>query len=100
MHVFFKTKILSYLKQFILPVRGLGPGRKSFKYKIGKEFFEQFENSEIEQANILLHLEVNKQTKLGEIDPRGDKQLCYTIRARMRAIAGGVLEAILMQLNV
>jgi xanthine dehydrogenase accessory factor len=45
-------------------------------------------------------VEVNKQTKLGEIDPRGDKQLCYTIRARMRAIAGGVLEAILMQFNI
>ncbi len=45
-------------------------------------------------------VEVNKQTKLGEIDLRGDKQLCYTIRARMRAIAGGVLEAILMHFNV
>jgi len=45
-------------------------------------------------------VEVSKQTKLGEIDPSGDKQVCYTIRARMRAIAGGVLEAILMQFNV
>lgn len=45
-------------------------------------------------------LEVDKQTKLGEVDPRGDKQVCYTIRARMRAIAGGVLEAILMHLNI
>jgi len=44
-------------------------------------------------------LEVNKQTKLGEIDPSGDKRVCYTIRARMRAIAGGVLEAILMHFN-
>jgi len=44
-------------------------------------------------------LEVDKQTKLGEIDPSGDKQVCYTIRPRMRAIAGGVLEAILMRFN-
>lgn len=45
-------------------------------------------------------LEVDKQAKLGEIDPCGDKQVCYAIRARMRAIAGGVLEAILMHFNV
>lgn len=44
-------------------------------------------------------LEVDKQTKLGEVDPSGDKQVCYTIRPRMRAIAGGVLEAILMHFN-
>lgn len=43
---------------------------------------------------------VEKGTKLGEIDPSGDKEACYTIRPRMRAIAGGVLEAILMHYNV
>ena len=42
-------------------------------------------------------LEVDEQAKLGEVDPRGSKELCYTIRPRMRTIAGGVLEAILMQ---
>jgi len=44
-------------------------------------------------------VEVDKQTKLGEVDPSGNKQACYTIRPRMRAIAGGVLEAILMHFN-
>ena len=44
-------------------------------------------------------LEVDTKTKLGEIDPSGDKQACYTIRPKMRAIAGGVLEAILMHFN-
>ena len=39
-------------------------------------------------------------TKLGEIDPAGSKKACYTIRPKMRAIAGGVLEAILMRYNV
>jgi len=43
---------------------------------------------------------VEKGTKLGEIDPSGDKDACYTIRPRVRAIAGGVLEAILMRYNV
>lgn len=43
---------------------------------------------------------VKKGTKLGEIDPSGDIEACYTIRPRVRAIAGGVLEAILMRFNV
>jgi len=43
---------------------------------------------------------VRKGTKLGEIDPSGNKEFCYTVRARVRAIAGGVLEAILMRFNV
>lgn len=44
-------------------------------------------------------LDVSEKTKLGEVDPRGSQELCYTIRPRMRAIAGGVLEAILMKVN-
>jgi len=45
-------------------------------------------------------IEVGRGTKLGEIDPSGNKESYYTIRARVRAIAGGVLEAILMRFNV
>jgi xanthine dehydrogenase accessory factor len=44
-------------------------------------------------------LHINNGAKLGEIDPRGEKWLCYAIRPRMRTIGGGVLEAILMHLN-
>ena len=44
-------------------------------------------------------IEVSKGTKLGEIDPSGNKEVCYAIRARIRAIAGGVLEAILTRFN-
>lgn len=43
---------------------------------------------------------VGKGAKLGEIDPSGDREACYTIRPRMRAIAGGVLEAIMIRFNV
>jgi xanthine dehydrogenase accessory factor len=42
---------------------------------------------------------VGRGAKLGEIDPSGNKEVCYTIRPKMRAIAGGVLEAILMRFN-
>jgi xanthine dehydrogenase accessory factor len=42
---------------------------------------------------------VGKGVKLGEIDPSKDREACFTIRPRVRAIAGGVLEAIMMRFN-
>lgn len=38
---------------------------------------------------------VKKDLKIGDIDPRGIKAYCYTISDKARAVAGGVLEAIL-----
>lgn len=42
---------------------------------------------------------VKAGTKLGEIDPRPEPELCNIMRPRMRNIAGGVLEAILFWYN-
>ena len=44
-------------------------------------------------------VEVHKGMKLGDVDPRGIKDYCYTISDKARAIAGGVLEAILSHFN-
>lgn len=38
---------------------------------------------------------VTSGTKLGDIDPRGIREYCYSISEKARAIAGGVLEALL-----
>lgn len=43
--------------------------------------------------------EVHKGMKAGDVDPRGVKDYCYTISDKTRAIAGGVLEAILSSFN-
>jgi xanthine dehydrogenase accessory factor len=43
---------------------------------------------------------VTEGTKLIEIDPSEDREACYTIRPRVRAIAGGVLEAIMTRFNL
>lgn len=45
----------------------------------------------------LIHdgVKVAKGLKLGDIDPRGKAEYCFTISEKGRAIAGGVLEAIL-----
>ncbi len=42
---------------------------------------------------------VSKGTKLIEVDPVNDKAVCCVIRDKMRAIAGGVLEAIMLKFN-
>jgi xanthine dehydrogenase accessory factor len=40
-------------------------------------------------------VEVKKGMKVGDIDPRGKREFCFTISDKARAIGGGVLEAIL-----
>lgn len=40
-------------------------------------------------------IEASPGIKAGDIDPRGEREYCYTISDKARAIAGGVLEAIL-----
>lgn len=43
--------------------------------------------------------EVSKDMKIGDIDPRGIREYCFTISDKSRAIAGGVLEAIMSLKN-
>ncbi len=45
-------------------------------------------------------VKVAKGSKLIEVDPANDRAICYAIRDKMRAIGGGVLEAILIHFNV
>lgn len=42
---------------------------------------------------------VGKGMKVGDIDPRGIRENCYTISDKSRAVAGGVLEAVMHFLN-
>ncbi len=44
-------------------------------------------------------IEAKKGMKIGDIDPRGKRQFCFTISEKARAIGGGVLEAILYWFN-
>ncbi len=64
-------------------------GRQAVKAEIGG----------VVRALLKSGIQVEKGTKLAEIDPVADKETCYRIRARVRAISGGVLEAILVRLN-
>jgi len=44
-------------------------------------------------------VEVKKGMKVGDIDPRGKKESCFSVSDKARAIGGGVLEAILYKFN-
>ena len=45
-------------------------------------------------------VKVTKNAKLIEVDQINDSTICFVIRDKMRAIGGGVLEAIMMKCNV
>ena len=86
-------------------------GRFSSAKKIGDfvqagEVVARIEDSPVQAAieGVLRGLlrdgsEAWKGMKVGDIDPRGIKEFCYTISDKARAIAGGVLEGILWHFN-
>ena len=56
------------LKQFVIPFSGLPDGEHWFNFKIEKEFFEYFENSDILKANIVLKLQFIKRSAMLELE--------------------------------
>lgn len=46
--------------EFIIPLNGLKPGRTSFSWHVGKEFFRRFENTEIIDADIVADVVAEK----------------------------------------
>jgi len=48
---------------------------------------------------LIREIEVEKGEKVGDVDPRAERSNCYTISDKARAIAGGVLEAIMHRYN-
>jgi uncharacterized protein len=52
------------LDEFTIPFRGMKDGTHDFEFKIDKKFFEYFEYSEIDNADLRVHLEMEKQSTL------------------------------------
>jgi xanthine dehydrogenase accessory factor len=48
---------------------------------------------------LIREIRVKNNEKIGDIDPRGVKEYCFTITEKARAIGGGVLEAIMHEYN-
>jgi len=89
------------------PVQGRFRGRKIIGDRVEKdEVVAEVEGTPVEARvggvlrGILRDgLGVGEGMKVGDIDPRGFREHCFTISDKARAIGGGVLEAILMRYN-
>jgi xanthine dehydrogenase accessory factor len=44
-------------------------------------------------------VQVSEGLKIGDIDPRGQREYCYSVSEKALAISGGVLEGIFRGLN-
>lgn len=52
------------LTEFTIPFRGLKDGIHEFDFKVDKRFFDYFEYSELEEADLQVHLRMDKQSTL------------------------------------
>ena len=56
------------INEFIIPLNGLATGKNEFSWKVGKEFFENFDNSEILDAEIDVQVAVEKSGRYVGVD--------------------------------
>jgi len=63
---------------FIVPLNGLTQGRTKFRWSVGKEFFERFENSEILDAGLDIEVDVEKSGRFIGVDCEIDGDVTVT----------------------
>jgi uncharacterized metal-binding protein YceD (DUF177 family) len=81
--VYVKRKRLNYLKEFMIPFRGLSLGTHQYDWEIGKKFFEAIENPDILDCELSVKLDLDKQERMmvlnfhisGEIETECDRCL-------------------------
>lgn len=54
------VNILDMENEFLIPLNGLNPGMNEFRWEAGIEFFRQFENAEILDAEVIAEVSANK----------------------------------------
>ncbi|MDP4281256.1 MAG: DUF177 domain-containing protein [Bacteroidota bacterium] len=55
---------MDYLRQFIIPFKGLKEGLHQFDFEIDEKFFDYFEYAEIKNGKVNVHLEMEKEERL------------------------------------
>jgi len=74
---------VNYLKNYIIPFKGLSFGVHDYNWEIDKKFFEAIENTEINEGNLTVDLNLEKQERMmifsfsitGEIKTQCDRCL-------------------------
>jgi len=94
-------RVLRTMKRGVFhPQKGIGDRvNKGSVVAVVDDFPVMAKISGIVRGLIREGVEVKKGMKVGDIDPRGKRESCFTISDKARAIGGGVLEAILYWFN-
>ena len=94
-------RVLRTMKRGVFhPQKGIGDRvNKGLVVAVVDDFPVMAKISGILRGLIREGVEVKKGMKVGDIDPRGKRESCFTISDKARAIGGGVLEAILYWFN-
>jgi len=66
LQTFYYLQKVNYLDQYILEFAGLDDGTHHFEYSIGVELFREFDFNEINDCNMLVQVEMNKQPDMLE----------------------------------
>jgi uncharacterized protein len=82
---------LDYSKEFKIPFKGLQIGRHHFSWEIGKGFFEEFENTDIEDCRVGLALELDVLERMFTLD--------FTITGELMVICDRCLETMLLPID-
>jgi uncharacterized protein len=59
---FCKPKLKEMSGLYAIPLSGLKEGRHIFDFEIGKEFFEEFVESEIKEGRLIVYIEMDKRS--------------------------------------
>jgi len=63
---------------YTIPLSGLKEGRHAVDFEIGKEFFEQFEESEVKEGCLIANIEIDKKSSHSDLVIRisGSVRIC------------------------
>jgi uncharacterized protein len=53
---------MNYLSQYTLPFSGLSEGKHQFEFSVDNHFFAEFENSEVENGELSIQVELEKRS--------------------------------------
>ena len=59
---------------YTIPLSGLKEGHHTFDFEIGKEFFEQFEESEVKEGSLVANIEMDKRSSHFDLDNKDFRQ--------------------------
>jgi uncharacterized metal-binding protein YceD (DUF177 family) len=58
---------VDYLRQFVIPFKGLKPGEYQYDFDIDDLFFESFEYSELKKGQVHVHLDMMKEESMMDL---------------------------------